>query len=565
MEYIRLQYYDFKTKKTTNLLKKCRYNAVSLSPSTKQLIVVESDINCKQNLVIVDTKSGTVIKKINSLNDGSYLTPNWVDEEHIVVIHVKNQKNCVLLINTNTEKVETLLPASYEHRNTPKIYKDYLLYNSSYNGIDNIYAMHLPTKSCFQITSRKYGAYLGVVDQKTNQLVFCDYTKNGMDIAVMPFEPALWTPLEQVEDKSLHYYRPLLPKSSDSIMSIPNHIYPIKNNHFIKKNINWKPAYVENYYSNNQNPSKRLILFELYNLQNNFLIKPHIIYKCQTIQKQKERKIRLGTNFKFYTACSTIEIQSQTTRSFLSALPWYGKYSFDLQIPYYFTLNSSFGSFTWQTKISLTPIKKKSNQIIGLQFQHQSLKSIRDIYPPWKQDFVYQLQRTSQNYNTSRLKNTVYLDLFFPGIGAHHAFNIKTSLNIVNNHKNITCIIPNELKNITQTLDQISYHHTYHKLTTYLGYVIPLLYPDLDLLNLGFLKTINMQSFLNLTWATKPKHYKTVYPNIDIGIQLHFITLLLPFSSFPINFTYILTFYYQKNENQYWQFKTMQTAELYIA
>ena len=96
-----------------------------------------------------------------------------------------------------------------------------------YSGIDNIHAVHLPSGARYQVTSRPLAATHAAV--AGDSLLFQEYTVDGYRIAVMPLDPATWTPVEQVADRQVRYYEPLIKQEQGGpiLADIPQRTYPV--------------------------------------------------------------------------------------------------------------------------------------------------------------------------------------------------------------------------------------------------------------------------------------------------------------------------------------------------
>ncbi|MGI2257588.1 hypothetical protein ACRRVD_03555 [Candidatus Cardinium hertigii] len=531
---IRLQHYDFKQRKRRTLVARSRYNALAIRPDTRQLVAVASDESSNHFLVVLETKSGKVVKKIDNPDNGYYLTPSWSGASDIVVVKTKDQKNSIVRINTDTGKTEILLPYTYEHRSYPKLYKDYLLYNSSYNGIDNIYAMHLPTQACFQVTSRKYGAYLGMVDPITNQLIFSDYTKNGMEIAAMPFDPLLWTPLKEVEDRSVAYYEPLVvqEENGDILEKVPNHRYPVTKCRFGIDNIGYKGI---NLALNRENKSLDIVPFTLVNLQDNLKVTPYFSLFMKPKNQFPTTEIRLQVKYRSFYPIFNVDItgiagtRDNTNKNLLyfydikrkTALYWKTRLGLGIRLPHYFTLGKCLGKASLGAVLNLNqPFDKKGsyNTDYFFKIKNHSMQSKRDRYPPWMQLFnvAFSTHRAFYKNNVS-YKDTCYFNFacYLPGIQHHHYFIFTLNPIIeVERFKNLNNKWSYMFKNIK------------------LKYGLPLAYPECGIPFIWFLKDIwinghystlatnqNPDTFgLEFNFSSKLLSNKNIYP-IDISID----------------------------------------------
>ena len=78
------------------------------------------------------------------------------------------------------------------------------------------------------MTSRPLAATHVSVDG--DSLLFEDYTVDGYRIAVMPLDPTTWTPIEQVVDRRVRYYEPLIDQEQGGsvLVNIPQQVYPVR-------------------------------------------------------------------------------------------------------------------------------------------------------------------------------------------------------------------------------------------------------------------------------------------------------------------------------------------------
>jgi hypothetical protein len=90
------------------------------------------------------------------------------------------------------------------------MYKSFVLYNSPFDGIDNIYAFDLINEKKFRITNSKFGAYNPQVSWDGQKLVYNDFSVLGHDIVEIDFNPNEWIPLEEVSINREGYIDPVV-------------------------------------------------------------------------------------------------------------------------------------------------------------------------------------------------------------------------------------------------------------------------------------------------------------------------------------------------------------------
>jgi Tol biopolymer transport system component len=81
-----------------------------------------------------------------------------------------------------------LVPYSGLNLNNPVAHGDYVYFNSPRNGIDNIFAVHVPTGRQFQVTNRKFGAYNAALSPDGREMAYQDFTPDGFRIVTQPVD-----------------------------------------------------------------------------------------------------------------------------------------------------------------------------------------------------------------------------------------------------------------------------------------------------------------------------------------------------------------------------------------
>jgi hypothetical protein len=222
---------------------KSRYAGAALSPDGNKIITVETDTSYQTRLVVLDYMTGNVLKKIPNPDNAFYSMARWAtDGQSIISLKLASQGKSVVRIE--------LYPPTDENIGHPVLASDYLLYNSPYSGIDNIYALDLKSGKKFQVTTAKYGAYNPCLSQDGKTLYYNNQGRNGMDVVKMPFNPVQWKPIEQVHVTSFNTYDHLVEQEGHAhiLDSVSNTTYSAKRYHKITRMLNphsWG-AYVNN-------------------------------------------------------------------------------------------------------------------------------------------------------------------------------------------------------------------------------------------------------------------------------------------------------------------------------
>ncbi len=232
--YAVIKIHNLSTGKTRTLTQKSRYYSPAISPDGKKTAVVNFDTGGQSTLVLLDIQTGRVVKRMPNPDNHLPAHPSWSPGgSHIVFTRLHNSGGQSLNIwDTRTGTVEDVLPPSWEFKSYPVYHDKYILYNSPYSGIDNIYALDTRTGSRFQVTGARFGAFFPEVSSG-NTLLYSQYTADGYDAAQTPLTPSSWLPIEKVRDRNLGYFKPLAGQEAGPGISeprqLPNKQYPVKN------------------------------------------------------------------------------------------------------------------------------------------------------------------------------------------------------------------------------------------------------------------------------------------------------------------------------------------------
>jgi hypothetical protein len=243
--------YDFSVKKQRTVSKKSRYSSAAISPDGSRVVTVESDIDYKFRLVVLDYKSGRVLKTFDNPDNRKLLMPRWNhDGTAIVAIRLSDEGKTMSLFDYNSGAVTDVFNAGNENIGHPVVSPDgkYIFYNSPYSGIDNIYAFETATKKKYQVTNSRLGSYNPAISHDGDWIIYNEQARDGMDIVSAAFEPTLWKEISKVQTRDGNFYDNLVTQEShpDIIKDVPEKKYPVTKYNRFKSIINihsWGPFF----------------------------------------------------------------------------------------------------------------------------------------------------------------------------------------------------------------------------------------------------------------------------------------------------------------------------------
>ena len=222
---------DLKSKTERVITKKSRYLSPAISPDGSKIVVVKHTENQETFLVILHSGSGEEINSYQLGNNDYIRTPVWSgDGNFIAFTHAKYKGPALSILKVMNGEIININNYSYENIGRPVFYKDFLIYNSNFSGIGNIYAINIFTQERYQVTSRKYGAYNAGISERDGKMLFQEYTKDGFNIAEMDLKPEKWIRIDNVKNTDPQYFKPLIEQEAGKNIfknDIPIKEYPV--------------------------------------------------------------------------------------------------------------------------------------------------------------------------------------------------------------------------------------------------------------------------------------------------------------------------------------------------
>ncbi|MDR3351288.1 MAG: WD40 repeat domain-containing protein [Prevotellaceae bacterium] len=193
VSYSILQSCDLTTKKVTSLTHRTRYFSPAPSPDGDWVAVVENNAKGENFLTILDLYNyqppqrfalppGQVLKELAWRQDAKVIYCTALTDEGIGIWQ----------FNVKQKKWEQLLPHGVAGINRPAVYGDFILFESGYDGVNNIYALHTRSHKVYQVTHALFGAFDPAVSADSTALLFSNYISAGYTIASMPLDEKAW-------------------------------------------------------------------------------------------------------------------------------------------------------------------------------------------------------------------------------------------------------------------------------------------------------------------------------------------------------------------------------------
>ena len=500
---------NLETNEEKTLTKKGKYLSPALSPDGSKIAAVKFDKEQNCSLVILHSGSGKELATY-TIGDNDYIrTPAWSgDGKYIVFTHAKYKGANIGLLNLASGTVSVIKPANYENIGRPVFYNNYILYNSNYSGIDNIYAINIDTKEIYQVTSRKYGAFNANVSAAGDKMLFQDYSTSGSNIALMDLKPENWTKIENISNSDINYFETLVKQEAGKNI--------FENTSELKKYPVSEKKYRSGLKLHSWGIYPFLTLLDIGVMADNYLkttsLKAGYLYN---INENASGGYMAVYYAKFFPVLGLTGIYMQNSRSYnlsdgtsqtqyWNELSINGSISFPFNFSrgiYYRQLNLSTGAiFKYITGKEFRALDESGNGTftplyIKAKFSNTRRYAYRDIAPKYGQVLAIDYNQIFDYDNYDGYLFSARSAFYFPGLLPNNSIKLAASYEKQidfdpNNYESLYYF--SSLMSMPRGYDSQTFDKIY-KLTA--DYKLPLVYPDLSIGPLAYIKRISVGGF----------------------------------------------------------------------
>jgi hypothetical protein len=185
-DYSVIKVLDLNTNRVKKLSRKTRYLSASVSPNGETISVIENTATNRNNLVLIDSHTGNILKSIAAPENVYLQRPRWTEDgRQITVIYLTEDKEGIYSYSPADGKWELLLEPGKDDLQSVFLRNDSLFYITSQSGTDNIF-LKTPDNKISGLTSSRFG----VTDLYVSggRMLFSDYTSSGNTINTSEIE-----------------------------------------------------------------------------------------------------------------------------------------------------------------------------------------------------------------------------------------------------------------------------------------------------------------------------------------------------------------------------------------
>jgi hypothetical protein len=528
---------DARTGKTRRIAERSRYFNPSLSPDGKQIAAVEFGTDRECAIVLLDAETGRLVKRIPSPDNALIQSPSWSDDgRRIAFTFQKFKGKGIAILDAESGEIREALPPAREGISNPVLHGRYALFSSPKTGIDNIHALDLETGIEYQVTSAAYGAFAPRVSPDGKQLLFSNYSLNGLSACEVDFDPSRWTRPDSTTRDATGYAETLTSQEGGPMpdeSGIPAVPCPIADYHPLSNLLNvhsWLPVSDSNesglmFYSRDKLNTLSLAMGPLFNTNENtarFIAEGTYAGLFPMIDFGLSRGGR-GTVYEDENGGRWTDSWTETSALLGLRIP------LDLSRGIHFTRFQA-GAEASVTRVSGKSIRVRDDLFNGglisfryrLDFSSFREGTIRDVTPRWGQVFRIEYRHTplESDYRGSQFFSKA--DFYFPGMANHHGLLLKTAWERQN---------PDNYLFPSSFPFSRGYDSVFHERFAYASasYAFPLACPEWTPGSLAYLKRVKADLFYDYTLGTDggaKKPYRSI--GAELVFETHFFNILWP-------------------------------------
>ncbi len=193
---------DMNTGKVKSLGSRTRYYAPALSNSGKQIVSVEQKTDHSFNLVVLDF-DGSVIKSVPSPGNKYIQHPTWMENDTAILVTLNDLEGEFLYTySLKGDQWREIFHSGFNDISFPLVRAADIYFSGTFSGIDNIYCFNTDTDSLFMVTSAEFGAFEPAICPSGTMISYSDYHSNGYHAATSVLEKSNWIPRENIPPRT---------------------------------------------------------------------------------------------------------------------------------------------------------------------------------------------------------------------------------------------------------------------------------------------------------------------------------------------------------------------------
>ncbi|MBL7969180.1 MAG: hypothetical protein JNK09_19415 [Prolixibacteraceae bacterium] len=559
-----IQLLDIETNKRIEIKNKNKLFSPAISPDLKSFAAVEVDPANNFYLSVFDISSGKLKIQFKTADNQYFFTPCWDNNgENLFAVCLSEKGKFLASFNLKSQQIEQLTEPTFASIRNPEWTNGKIFFSSDFGGTDNIYFLNLSNKKIFSFASVRFGA--DYPSTSGDKIIFSNYTSSGYQLATLNANKSSKT-VEvanlQLKPNKLAETLARQEAGTPNLTKADSITFPSKKYSKLAHLFNfhsWAPAYID---VNSYEIKPGASIFSQNKLGT---AETRLGYEYNIEEKTGRYKVgfaylglfpEINTELSFGNQASNYYLIKNTLNKYnqvISSDTTVERYTWteltadlDVRLP----LNFSKGKYS---RIFYPEVKYTFNQVtLGnsapnnfysgnyhaltyrLYLYNLLQQSQQNIMPRWGQQFDMIYRHTPFIGNDLGSLAGIQSAFYFPGIARNHGIKFYAGYQEKIFRKNYN------FSNFIRFPRGFQGYQNNQMLSFSADYKFPLLYPDVSLGKLAYIKRIKTSIFYDYAWLSIPITDKngTIYPNdhelelrsmgVELTSDLHLLRFFAP-------------------------------------
>ncbi|MDR1553851.1 MAG: hypothetical protein LBS69_10380 [Prevotellaceae bacterium] len=178
-----VKFYDLNSKQIKTALNRTRYRTLAFADSANVFAAAKYTKNDKNFICILDKTKFAEIYETQTPKNATVVSLTINEQGNMIAASLLSDDGMSLqTLDITNGKWNILIEQSFTGIENICFYDEYIIFNSGFDGVDNLYLISTKTKKIHRLTNSKFGA-IAANHNKNNDLIYSEYYGNGLKLA----------------------------------------------------------------------------------------------------------------------------------------------------------------------------------------------------------------------------------------------------------------------------------------------------------------------------------------------------------------------------------------------
>jgi hypothetical protein len=195
LDYSEIWAFNMKSKRLHRITNNTRFFTPAINKTGSRIAAIELTTDQKEKLVVINSSTGEQIFSYTFQENEGGSFPVWGNENNLYFIWQSKNTNALASIDLGSSRIKKLTPEWNAVLGYPSVSEEFIYFNGTFTGTDDIYRWHLQDQHLEKITTSRFGCIHPAPYPVQETLFTADYSSQGYRISKhslngsMPIDP----------------------------------------------------------------------------------------------------------------------------------------------------------------------------------------------------------------------------------------------------------------------------------------------------------------------------------------------------------------------------------------